>query len=503
MEDKDYDWLRFFPNRFYFGTMEMPDHVVGRYIKLLCQEWFNGDISSNLTGMDDILEVVGEIVSVDNSSGASRGVQQNFGTNPNSVIRIRLNRDALWDALKTKFVPVGHGRYVNNTLEEEREDTKQRIQKQEVNRINGSKGGHKSAALRSVQNKSSSSHAPTIASSGASSFGLSENSGPVQPITLQYISNLNYPQGFLENGGNGTDNMSERIQQLVTANFQSMSLAGSLHGRPPAFVQFAIDYWIRDVIAKGLNISEQKLRENFVDVVSNRIGEIEKAYARQSQDEHWFTEELDRVAEQMQAKKFLVKKFKDYYLKALPSGGYFFQTFPNFSVEKTLTEWIANERPARGQRGDREPVSNVQPLVKPSPTTYVPSPNEKQKLDDDIKRALNRKYESYRLTGDTRTLNITEFTFLHEFGCDLPDEKDVTDKIIPKIVDERRKKIEETKEGKDAEGTKRLYDLKRQYATNQLDDEEKRKILRESYVRAITKFFDKLKKKEAERVFDM
>jgi hypothetical protein len=501
MEEKNLDWFRFFPNRFYFGTLKMPDHAVGRYMKLLCEEWFNGDISDDLAGMEDILTVTGEIISIENSSGASRGVANEFDTSPDSIIKIRLNRKALWEILRTKFDPVGHGRYANRTLEEERLDTHERLKKQEVNRENGRKGGNKSAAKRSFQLTIGS----TMPSSGGSSDGRSGGLSPgnssgqsgLQPITVHNSNIKNYSQQDFLDEESVTDDLTERLRQLVEKNLNALLLAGDLSNRPANFTQFAIEYWIRDVLAKGMNISEKKLRENFVDVINKRMSEIEQAFTRHVQDADWFIHELNRVAGP-DLPPWFINKFRDYYLKPIPSGGYFFQTFTNFDLAKTLSDWIANERPARN-RGNGTPHP---PTVKATPV-YEPTEDEKRKFDDDIKRALNKKYYNYTVSRDVRSLTTSEYQFLFDYGADIVSTEEVETRIKPKIREERKKLIADTKEGKDVEGTKRLFTLKKQYSEGTLDNEELARIHREAYVRAIVKCFDKLMEQGHEKIFEV
>jgi hypothetical protein len=494
MDDKNFEWFRFDPKRVYFDILNMPDHIAGRYIKLLCEEWFNGTISSSLPSMPETIEVKGELLGIDGTQlkGGSRGVQQ---------ILIRLDKQSIWDLLKFKFEMNGGGNYVSPWLEDERQDTAQRIKSQHDAVENGRKGGIRSGMMRKLKSVSQATLPLTHPSTPGSTMGSSPPRSDVQPITVHNINNLNYPQGDFEK--NGEEEIHKRLQDLIHKHGEAMMMAGDLKNRPAQFVQFVFEYWIRDTIAKGIDQPINRLRENFVDFVNNRMGEVEKAFSKVHQTKEWFLEELQNsITDDMDIS--LIRKFKEYYLKQLPSGGYHFQTFPNFSMKKTLIEWIANERPARGKRESREPVHNVQPQGTPQPIPYYnPSEEEKKRYDIDIKKALNRHFERYRNSGDARILTTAEYRFMREFGLDLPPEEEIETTYKKKIYEERKAMVEQKTEGKDDAGTRRLYDLKRQYATNKLDNEENSRIHRESYLRAMTKFFDKLIKDGAEVLFEI
>jgi hypothetical protein len=390
-------------------------------------------------------------------------------------------------------------------LEEERAKTVKRIEKQLLDVENGRRGGQKSAVKRKVLQELFPTPGSTPPSSGGSSHpstpGSTEGATPlpsrVQPITLHYISNINYPLDF-PNVDKNVDNsniLQSKITEILNTNLDDLLLAGNLISRPGNFVKFAVEYWAKEIIAKGQDAPLNRLREHFVDTMNTRLSEIERAYTKLEHSEEWFTQELERLKTPEMTPRFL-KKFKDYYLKKMASGSFYFQTFPNFSMEKTLTDWFINERKPKPTRQPMQPVYAVEPTP-----TYKPTDEEKKKFDDDIKEMLNGYYQTYLKQGETRYLQITHYEFLREFGCDVASESEVRDMLMTQVFNERKKKIEVTEEGFNEEGTRRLKTLKQQYATNSLDDDEKHKILKTAYVRAITDFFEKLKSQNKEKIF--
>jgi hypothetical protein len=520
-DNKDFNWFSFYPNKFFFGVQELDDHIVGRYIKLLCLQWFKGSISPDFPGMSDILTVTGEIISVEPLENDPRGGSRPLegGLNPlgPSTIKIRLDTRTLWEALQPKFTMVGIKRYANDFLEREREITNERIEKHKLSVESGREGGKISAALRAQKVKTPSNHPSTPPSTSLDSFLKGEVQPlvlvPSQPITLHYSDNTLTQKNLKKEDGEKipqtleADKLAQRMEEVVRNHWDFMREAGDLKDRPENFQKFVVEYWKKNVLAIGLNGNAKTLRKNFVDLCTSRMDVIEKAFIRQERDLNWFNDELLKVIDPKELSNPVVKKFCEYYARELETGGYFFQSFPNFSVATTLREWFATEKPKRGG-GVSLTKKSTQTLFDPpksasNPTIVLTHTNEAKKgREPETENYLNERFSEYLKTGEVKRVNSFYYQYLLEFfPKEVPPHEMVEVAVFPTVYQHRAEYVRTLHKGKTEEGTRRLEQLKEQYEKGEVDEEEKVTLSRLAYCEATKGFFQRRKNFGDKKIF--
>lgn len=425
-DDRDLDWFSFHPDKFYFGVNELPEHIIGRYIMLLIQQWRAGTTSKS-AGRNNRITIVGKVLSMEKVSDPTSEGSSEGTTDPNSeaistAIRgvggrysfattIEMDEEAIFEAISKKFQEVGAGRFQNQFLELMREESNQRIELYRINKVNGSKGG-RAKAQKFKQNSSEGSSGgisdgSSEANSEPSRVAISETLAGVLPknSTAQHSNNntltpiipfskkinaetadagsppgeiypgLHLVEKSIQIAGNDPILLSFRLDEGFTSKEVLRVLKSSVDGlvmntdlpkRPPQFIKFVFERWVGEVIAQKLELAEGKLRQHFRTFINFRLTELEKSFEKYCRDGQWFQTELNKAVKP-EMDPALVASFAEYYLTVKEAGNMHYQGLANFSMERELNSWMADKgRKINGHKKSKSSEPDLSDVAKMS-----------------------------------------------------------------------------------------------------------------------------------------
>lgn len=125
---------------------------------------------------------------------------------------------------------------------------------------------------------------------------------------------------------------------------------------------------------------------------------------------------------------------------------------------------------------------------------------DEEEADARIKKGLNEKYIRYKATGMVQGITLLDFNYLKMFGVECATEQQIRDKIVPVIIEKRKKILNEMKSASIEEHRERER-LKEQYNAGNLSRKELDSIAAESKSFAVINHFKKLVEEKKELIF--